>query len=96
MTIDKLSHDLQQLGSRLGLQALAFATMAACTLAGYKLYGVIEQTRFDRMLADGVSTTARALDAFFTMDSTFAMILVPALIVSGLALGGMYVSGRRG
>lgn len=95
MTSTQILTDLQRLGSRLGLQALALTTMATCTLAGYMLHGVIERTRFDRALADGISGTTLTLDAFFRMDGTIAMILVPALIVGGLALGGMYVWGRR-
>jgi hypothetical protein len=95
MTSTKLRTDVQRLGSRLGLQALAFTTIAASTLLGYTLHAALEQTRLDRVLADGVSSTALALNAFFTMDGTIAMILVPGLIVAGLALGGMYVHGRR-
>jgi hypothetical protein len=95
MTSTKLRTDVQRLGSRLGLKALAVTTMAACTLAGYTLHWALAQTRFDRAFADGVSSTAYALDALFTVDGTIAMILVPALIVGGLALGGMYVHGKR-
>jgi hypothetical protein len=69
--------------------------MAACTFAGYMLHQVMEQTRFDRVFADGVSTTAYSVRALFAMDDTIAMILVPALIVGGLALGGMYVWGKQ-
>ncbi len=96
MATDKHRHDLPQLGSRLGRLALVFATMAACTYAGYKLYGVLEQTRVDRVVADGVSAMTRAVGGFFRMDSTFAMILVPVLIVGGLALGGLYFWNRKG
>jgi hypothetical protein len=95
MTIDKLRQDLQRLGSRVGAQALTFAAMAASTVVGYKLHEVMEQTRFDRVVADGLSATASVVSAFFRMDSTIAMLLVPALIVGGLALGGMYVWGRQ-
>ncbi len=96
MTIDRFRQDLLQLGSRLGLQALAFAAMAACVLAGYKLYNVAEQTLFDRAVADGVSATTVAVGAFFSMDRVYAMLLVPALIVGGLALGGLYFWNRKG
>ncbi len=96
MTIEKLRQDLQLICSRLGRQTLTIAAMAICTLGGYKLHEVMEQTRFDRVFAEGVSTTAYALKAFFRMDSTFAMLLVPPLIVGCLALGGMYVWGKQG
>ncbi len=95
ITPDTLHHDLQRLGLRLGLQALAIATMAASTLAGYLLYTLVEQTRFERWFADGVSTTAVVVKALLSMDPTLAMLLVPVLVVSGLALSGMYVWGRQ-
>lgn len=95
MTHATLRRDLQRLASRLGRQTLAVAVMAASTFAGYMLHAAVERTRFDRVVADGVSTAAQAVRAFFTMDETIAMILVPALIVGLLALGGMYVWGRQ-
>jgi hypothetical protein len=95
MTEDKLRCDLPRLGARLALQTFTIATMAASTLAGYLLYGLVEETRFERWFADGASTAALAIKAFSRMDPTLAMLLVPALTVGGLALGGMYVWGRQ-
>ncbi len=95
MTIDKLRHDLQRLGSRLALQALTLATMASSTLAGYLLHGLVEQTRLERWFGESVLTTAFAVKVFFRMDPRIAMTLVPVLIVSGLALSAMYVWSRR-
>lgn len=87
--------DLRRLGARLALQAFAIANMAVGALGGYLLYGLVEKTRIERWFAGGASDAALAIKTFTRMDPVLATILVPALVVAGLALGGVYVWGRQ-
>lgn len=79
------------LAARLLVQLGAVAVMAACTYIGYHLYAVFAHMSLNRWFANVWSEGWRTVWSFFEMDPVYTMLLVPALIVALLSLGGVYL-----
>ena len=69
-------------------------SIAACTGAATWLFGLFQGTRYHAMLADGAADISFVINMLPRIDPVIGTILLPGLIVGGLALGGLYFSNR--
>jgi len=94
--IQNIKGELIQSGRRIGLQLAAMLAMLFCTLLGYKVHEVATRTDVDSWIGALVTAISSSVSAFFRMDPILSMLLVPALMVGGLALGGLYLWNSQG
>lgn len=69
-------------------------SLAACMVAAAWLFDLFRGTRYHAMLADGAAELWSAINMVPRIDPVFGTILIPGLIVSGLALAGLVIWNR--
>jgi len=91
----KTRQDVGHVLARLAGQAFGLTLVAACAATGYLMFNLTTDSEFAGSIVGVFSAVGRVIGNLFNTNDRVMITVLPALVIAGLLLGGLYVWRKR-